>query len=239
MALPQAVCDFCQEAGGFQCNSCSVAMCAGCLEQRLAHHDSTGWQDRSAISTLADLACDYCDDGGLRANILLLLSPRGAQLHRTVLRMQGRVDAQNAARRDEANRLAHFRGLPSANEMLYASCQPALMDLVSPKTPCCQRRITNVHGDMAKKCDFCRVHFCGLCFAGFAGEIACHMHVAACPHRPVGPVGMVDEHFLSPEGWRRHNGSRQRALAVAWLNTKPFLPDNVKTRLLQDFPAPA
>ena len=120
--------------------------------------------------------------------------------------------------------------------MLYSSCKAALLDLVSAKTPCCQRRIANVHGCMAKKCEFCAIHFCGLCFAGFAGQAACFGHVLTCPQRP---FAMVDEHFLDLEAWRRYNASRQRALVVAWLNTKQFLPDAVKTRLLQDFPMPA
>ena len=236
MASPQRTCDVCQEANGFPCGNCGVSMCAGCFEHRLRHHAALGWQDRSATSSLANLTCDYCDGGGFHPNILLLLSPHGAHLHRTVLRLQGRAEAQTQRNGQEANQLAQFRGLPSVNEMLYDSCKTALLDLVSAKTPCCQRRIANVHGYMGKKCDFCEIHFCGLCCTAFAGRFACHQHVAQCPQRP---FGMVDEHFLSPEGWQHHNASRQRALVVAWLNTKAFLPDVVKARLLQDFPTPA
>ena len=222
MASPQVTCDFCQESNGFPCGNCNVAICAGCFEHRLRH--------QSATSSLVNLTCDYCDDGGFDPTILLVLSPQGAHLHRQASRMQGRPEG------DEANQLAQFSGLPSWNEMLYVSFKTALLDLVSAKTPCCQRKIANIHGYMAKRCDYCRIHFCGICFDGFAGEKACHFHLATCPQRP---IGMVDEHFLSPEGWQHHNGSRQRALALAWLNTKHFLPHGVKARLLQDFPMPA
>ena len=233
--IPTRFCSSCLEEirGAAGCDNCNSAICQECFSRKLSGQSAQGWPE---AASLARLHCDVCPTGFYDEALLRHLSDNSSKLYVEAVRADELTEASANAAKERTREFREMLAPTNADDILYRAVKPALVDMVTLRTPCsCRRPFVEIEACLAIECDSCHTFFCGLCIQGSWSRAEAHRHVETCRNRP--PT-MTDDYFMPLDAWKRHMAERQRRLVEEWLSQRD-LSEVVKRRLLEeDFPPP-
>ena len=220
------------------CSECfEGGVCVECFSRELSVLKAGQWEDRAAVTRLAEFRCHNCPEGHYDSRLFNLL-PCGAQaLHRKVVEETSRLNALDESRMERCRELTSYTadGGGTYMDKLFKMERLAIGNLVSTRCPTCAMEFYDFRECCALHCVGCGTHFCALCLHGeksWTVEVA-HLHVFDCSQDAIGAEGV----FMKLEDWMVHNQARQFRMCRDYL-AKTDLPGGFKKRLQAAFPRP-